>query len=166
MLQIEAFSVSPFVLGFLYVFTQISVKRAPLCLRDVRSRILPGRWNCDYGRIADASPTLSGTPTPPQTVRFASARQAPSEILMSRSPVLPRTVKISRSSRRRQSQPRSSMIPIIRADNTHQSLLERSVLMAAALHPQLRMRPGSRSCDLDGMAWHRPAVPVSHLDRA
>src|SRR5215469_13210914 len=38
--------------------------------------------------------------------------------------------------------------------------------MAAALLPQLRMRPGSRSCDLDGMAWHRPAVPVSHHDRA
>ena len=27
-------------------------------------------------------------------------------------------------------------------------------------------RPGSHSCDLDGMAWHRPAVPVSHHDRA
>jgi hypothetical protein len=47
-----------------------------------------------------------------------------------------------------------------------QSLLERSVSMAAALLPQLRVRPGSRSCDLDGMAWHRPAAPVSHHDRA
>jgi hypothetical protein len=34
-----------------------------------------------------------------------------------------------------------------------QSLLEHSVSIAAALLPQLRMRPGSRSCDLDGMAW-------------
>ena len=45
-------------------------------------------------------------------------------------------------------------------------LLERSVSMASALLPQSRMRPGSHSCDLDGMAWHRPAVPVSHRDRA
>jgi hypothetical protein len=33
-------------------FTEIRVKRAPLRLWDVRSRILPRRWNCDYGRIA------------------------------------------------------------------------------------------------------------------
>ena len=33
----------------------------------------------------------------------------------------------------------------------------------ATLLPQSHMRPGSRSCDLDGMAWHRPAVPVSQL---
>jgi len=37
--------------------------------------------------------------------------------------------------------------------------------MAAALLPQLRMRPGSRSCDLDGMAWHKPAVPGGVEDR-
>src|SRR5262249_19741480 len=35
------------------------VKRAPLRLRDVRSRILPRRWNCDYGRIADIALALS-----------------------------------------------------------------------------------------------------------
>ena len=59
MLQIEAFPVSPFVLGFLYVFTEIRVKRAPLRLWDVRSRILPRRRNCDYGRIADVALALA-----------------------------------------------------------------------------------------------------------
>jgi hypothetical protein len=58
-LQIEAFSVSPFVLGFLYVFTEIRVKRAPLRFRDVRSRILPRRWNGDCGRITDIALALS-----------------------------------------------------------------------------------------------------------
>ena len=58
-LQIEAFSVSPFVLGFLYVSTEIRVKPAPLSLSDVRSRILPRRWNGDYGRIADVALALS-----------------------------------------------------------------------------------------------------------
>ena len=60
-LQIEAFSVSPFVLGFLYVSTEIRVKRAPLSLSDVRARILPRRWNGDYGRIADIALALGET---------------------------------------------------------------------------------------------------------
>jgi hypothetical protein len=54
-LQIVAFSVSPFVLGLLYVATQIRIKRAPLRFRDNSSGILPRRWNCDYGRIGDVA---------------------------------------------------------------------------------------------------------------
>ena len=30
----------------------------------------------------------------------------------------------------------------------------------------LAVRPGSRSCVLGGTAWHKPAVPTSHHDRA
>ena len=38
MLQIEALSVSPFILGFLYVFTEIRVKRAPFRLSEMSGR--------------------------------------------------------------------------------------------------------------------------------
>jgi hypothetical protein len=60
-LQIKAFPVPPIVLGFLHVFTEIRVKRPPLRLWDVGSRILPRRWYRDYGRIADIALALGET---------------------------------------------------------------------------------------------------------
>src|ERR1700683_5515094 len=38
--------------------------------------------------------------------------------------------------------------------------------MAAVQLPRSRAHPGSRSCDTDGTAWHKPVAPASRRDRA
>ena len=43
---------------------------------------------------------------------------------------------------------------------------ERSASMVAVQLLQSRKRPGSRSCDLDGTPWHKPAAPASRHGRA